>query len=174
MTEGFNKYNVKLEEVFMERNFNYDDVPVVETQSGLLKGYSMDQVYIFKGIPYAQAKRFHMPEPVTPWEGVRDATSYGFVCPLLNQETPNGELLVPHRYWPQSEHCQNLNIWTKSLEKGVKRPVIIWLHGGGYTAGSSIEQVAYDGYHMCVAAGLVVVSVNHRLSILGYLDLAAY
>ena len=86
MTEGFNKYNVKLEEVFMERNFNYDDVPVVETQSGLLKGYSMDQVYIFKGIPYAQAKRFHMPEPVTPWEGVRDATSYGFVCPL------------PHRY----------------------------------------------------------------------------
>ncbi len=48
----------------MERNFNYDDVPVVETQSGLLKGYSMDHVYIFKGIPYAQAKRFRMPEPV--------------------------------------------------------------------------------------------------------------
>lgn len=174
MTEGFNKYNVKLEEVFMERNFNYDDVPVVETQSGLLKGYSMDHVYIFKGIPYAQAKRFHMPEPVTPWEGVRDATSYGFVCHLLNQETPNGELLVPHRYWPQSEHCQNLNIWTKSLEKGVKRPVIIWLHGGGYTAGSSIEQVAYDGYNMCDEADLVVVSVNHRLNILGYLDLSAY
>ena len=100
----------------MARNFNYDDVPAVKTQAGLLKGYSMDNIYIFKGIPYAQAKRFQMPEPVTPWAGVRDATSYGFVCPLLNQETPNGELLVPHRYWPQSEDCQNLNVWTKSLD----------------------------------------------------------
>lgn len=158
----------------MARNFNYDDVPAVKTQAGLLKGYSMDNIYIFKGIPYAQAKRFQMPEPVTPWAGVRDATSYGFVCPLLNQETPNGELLVPHRYWPQSEDCQNLNVWTKSLDESAKKPVIVWLHGGGYSAGSSIEQIAYDGYNMCDAGDMVVVSVNHRLNIIGYMDLSPY
>ena len=124
----------------MAKNFNYDDVPVVETTSGKLKGYFYEGEYIYKGVPYAKAGRFQMPEDIT-WEGVKDATSYGFVCPLLNQETPNGELMVPHRYWPQSEHCQNLNIWTKVLDKDAKRPVLVWLHGGGYFAGSSSSRL---------------------------------
>lgn len=157
----------------MAKNFNYDDVPVVETTSGKLKGYFYEGEYIYKGVPYAKAGRFQMPEDIT-WEGVKDATSYGFVCPLLNQETPNGELMVPHRYWPQSEHCQNLNIWAKSLEKDVKRPVLVWLHGGGYFAGSSIEQIAYDGFNMCMDGDVVVVSINHRLNILGYMDLSPF
>ena len=55
------------------------------------------------------------------WEGVKEATSYGFVCPLMSQETPNGELLVPHRYWPMDEHCQNLNIWTDTLDENAKK-----------------------------------------------------
>lgn len=157
----------------MAKNFNYDDVPVVETTSGKLKGYFYEGEYIYKGVPYAKAGRFQMPEDIT-WEGVKDATSYGFVCPLLNQETPNGELMVPHRYWPQSEHCQNLNIWTKVLDKDAKRPVLVWLHGGGYFAGSSIEQVAYDGFNMCMDGDVVVVSINHRLNILGYMDLSPF
>lgn len=157
----------------MERKFSYDDVPVVKTTSGELQGYFYDGEYIYKGVPYAQAGRFQMPVE-SKWEGVRDATSYGFVCPLMSQETPSGELLVPHRYWPQSEHCQNLNIWTKSLGQEAKKPVLVWLHGGGYFAGSSIEQVAYDGFNMCMEGDVVVVSINHRLNILGYLDLSPF
>ncbi|MGN0977443.1 MAG: carboxylesterase/lipase family protein, partial [Faecousia sp.] len=157
----------------MVKTFRYDDVPVLETTSGKLKGYFYDGEYIFKGIPYAHADRFQMPVP-SKWEGVKDATTYGFVCPLMMQDTPSAELLVPHRYWPMDEHCQNLNIWTKTLDKTAKKPVIVWLHGGGYFAGSSIEQVAYDGYNMCMEGDTVVVSINHRLNILGYLDLSPF
>ncbi len=157
----------------MEKIFRYDDVPVLDTTSGQLKGYFYDGAYIFKGIPYAHADRFQMPAE-SKWEGVKEATSYGFVCPLMSQETPNGELLVPHRYWPMDEHCQNLNIWTDTLDENAKKPVVIWLHGGGYFAGSSIEQEAYDGFNMCTQGGVVVVSVNHRLNILGYLDLSPF
>lgn len=153
--------------------FRYDEVPVVETTSGKLKGYFYDEEYIFKGVPYAYAERFQMPRP-SHWEGVREATSYGFVCPLMAQETPTGELMVPHRYWPMDEHCQNLNIWTKELDTNAKKPVVVWLHGGGYFAGSSIEQVAYDGHAMCEKGGVVVVTLNHRLNILGYLDLSPF
>ena len=149
--------------------FNYDDVLVLETTGGKLKGYFYKGEYIFKGVPYAYADRFRMPEKMT-WEGVKDATSYGFVCP----DTPSAELMVPHRYWPQDEHCQNLNIWTKTLDSDSKLPVIVWLHGGGYFAGSSIEQAAYDGYNMCMEGDVVAVSVNHRLNILGYLDLSPF
>lgn len=155
------------------KEFRYDDVPVVETSSGKLKGYYCDGEYIFKGVPYAYADRFQMPVK-SSWEGVKEATSYGFVCPLKNQETPNGELMVPHRYWPQDEHCQNLNIWTKALDSNAKHPVLVWIHGGGYSSGSSIEQVAYDGFNMCMQGDAVVVSVNHRLNILGYLDLSPF
>ncbi|MDZ4957130.1 carboxylesterase family protein, partial [Clostridium perfringens] len=81
---------------------------------------------------------------------------------------------VPHRYWLQDENCQNLNIWTKALDENAKKPVLVWLHGGGFTAGSSIEQVAYDGFNMCNYGDAVVVSVNHRLNILGYLDLSPF
>ena len=153
--------------------FKFDDVPVLETTSGKLKGYFYDGEFIFKGVPYAYAERFQMPQKIT-WEGVKEATSYGFVCPLLEQDTPNAELMVPHRYWPQNEHCQNLNIWTKTLDCDRKLPVIVWLHGGGYFAGSSIEQVAYDGFNMCMQGDAVVVSVNHRLNVLGYLDLSPF
>lgn len=157
----------------MSHHVCFDDVPVIRTTSGLLKGYFYDGEYLFKGVPYAEADRFQMPRP-SHWDGVLDATSYGFVCPLLHTDTPSAELMVPHRYWPQDEHCQNLNIWTSSLSDGEKRPVIVWLHGGGYEAGSSIEQVAYDGFNMCRDGGVVVVSVNHRLNILGYLDLSPF
>lgn len=157
----------------MVKAFHFDDVPVLETTSGKLKGYFYDGEYIFKGIPYAHADRFQMPVE-SKWEGVKEATSYGFVCPLMTQDTPNGEILVPHRYWPQNEHCQNLNIWTKTLDKEAKNPVVVWLHGGGYFAGSSIEQIAYDGFNMCMHGDVVVVSINHRLNILGYLDLSPF
>ena len=83
----------------MRKSFRYDDVPVLETTSGKLKGCFYDGTYIFKGVPYAYADRFQMPVP-SEWTGVKDATSYGYVCPLMTQDKPTAELLVPHRYWP--------------------------------------------------------------------------
>ena len=77
----------------MGKIFDYDGVPVLHTTSGDLKGYFYDGVYIYKGIPYAYADRFQMPVP-SKWDGVKDATNYGFVCPLQNQDTPNGELMA--------------------------------------------------------------------------------
>lgn len=158
----------------MEHVFKYDaETAVVETQQGKVRGYVYDHISIFKGIPYAEAKRFHSPEPVKRWEGVLDATNYGYVCPLLDAPKPMGELTVPHRYWPTSEACQNLNIWTPACDSG-KRPVMVWLHGGGYEAGSAIEQLAYEGENMCWFGQVVVVSVNQRLNVLGYCDLSAF
>lgn len=150
------------------------DYPIVTTKAGRLRGFQFDDTFIFQGIKYCDAKRFQMPTPVEPWDGVKDATSYGYVAPLMSQDQPSGEIAVPHRYWPMDEHCQYLNIWTQSLDPTAKKPVMVWLHGGGFFAGSSIEQVAYDGTNMSKYGDVVVVSLNHRLNILGYLDLSPF
>lgn len=148
--------------------------PVVQTKAGKIRGYLFDGTYTFHGIKYADAKRFEMPQEVEPWDGVKDALSYGFVCPMLSRDTPNGEIMVPHRYWPMDENCQYLNIWTQSIDSTAKKPVIVWLHGGGFAAGSSIEQVCYDGDSLSTKGDTVIVSLNHRLNILGYLDLSPF
>lgn len=159
----------------MQHSFKYDqNSAVVETQQGKVRGYMEDALTIFKGIPYAHSVRFHAPEKVKPWEGTLDATSYGYVCPLLDLTgRPNGELLVPHRYWVMNEDCQNLNIWTPGCDDG-KRPVLVWLHGGGFEAGSAIEHIAYDGASMSQNGQVVVVTINHRLNVLGYFDLSDF
>ncbi len=157
----------------MAQQFEYSENTVVTTDRGKVKGYGWRGLYIFKGIPYARARRFHAPEPVDAWEGVLDASSYGYVCPLLDLGKPQGEIRVPHRYWVMDEDCQNLNIWTPGCD-GEKRPVMVWLHGGGFEAGSSIEQVVYEGENMSLQGQVVVVSINHRLNVLGYCDLSDF
>ncbi len=158
----------------MTKTFGFDrNVAVAETTKGKVRGYYYNDMYIFKGIPYAKAKRFHAPEPTESWEGVLDTTSFGYVCPLLEMPKPNGEVAVPHRYWIMNEDCQNLNIWTPALDGG-KRPVMVWLHGGGYEAGSAIEHIAYEGENMCKYGDVVVISINHRLNVIGYCDLSAF
>ena len=150
------------------------DAPVVETPKGKLRGFHFDGVDHFFGIRYAKAKRFQMPEPVEAWEGVKDALSYGVICPVLSEPAPSNEIMIPHRFWPASEHCQYLNIWTPDCDPEKKRPVLFWIHGGGYSAGSSIEQEAYDGFNLARDYDVVVVSVNHRLNAFGYLDLSSF
>ena len=156
----------------MTHSFLFDRAAaVVDTAQGPVRGFLHDGLAVFRGVPYAQARRFHAPEPPAKREKIFEAGSYGFVCPLLEHERPNGELLVPHRYWPEDEDCQNLNLWTPGCDGG-KRPVLVWLHGGGFYGGSSIEQIAYDGASLARCGDAVVVTVNHRLNILGYLDLS--
>lgn len=157
----------------MAQQFMCGENTIVATDKGKVKGYGHRGLLIFKGIPYAKAKRFHAPEPADAWEGVRDATSYGYVCPLLEMPKPLGEIMVPHRYWVMDEDCQNLNVWTPGCDDK-KRPVMVWLHGGGFEAGSSIEQIAYEGENMSLLGQVVVVSINHRLNVLGYCDLSDF
>ena len=158
----------------MDRKFDYDGIPTVQTTKGFIKGYKYEGIHIFKGIEYAKAERFQRATELEPWEGVKETTSYGYVAPLMSQDEPTGELLVPHMYWPQHEDCLSLNIWSKEIGKKNKKPVMVWLHGGGYFAGSSIEQLAYDGANMADEGEVVVVSLNHRLNILGFLDLSPF
>jgi para-nitrobenzyl esterase len=149
--------------------------PVVEVKGGKLRGFRDGRTSTFLGIPYAEAERFEMPKPVKPWDGIRSAQAWGPVCPIPAQDKPGGdEFVFPHRYWLENEACQVLNIWTQNAGTSVKKPVMFWMHGGGFTNGSSMESYAYDGKNLSEFGDVVVVSVNHRLNIIGTMDLSAY
>jgi para-nitrobenzyl esterase len=149
--------------------------PVVQVSAGKLRGFRDGKTSTFLGIPYAEAERFEMPKPVKPWDGIRSAQAWGPVCPIPVQDKPGAdEFVFPHRYWLENEACQVLNIWTQNASAGAKKPVMFWMHGGGFTNGSSMESYAYDGRNLSEFGDVVVVSVNHRLNIIGTLDLSAY
>jgi para-nitrobenzyl esterase len=148
---------------------------VAQTKCGKLRGLREGTTLSFLGIRYAEAERFGLPKPVQPWEGTRNAQVWGPVCPAPEQNTVSSdELVFPHRYWVANEHCQYLNVWTQHLSPAAKKPVMVWMHGGGFTNGSSMESYAYDGRTLSEFGDVVVVSMNHRLNILGTLDLSAY
>jgi len=149
---------------------------IVGTDSGKVRGYIRAGTYTFKGIPYAQAERFMPPEKPHPWEGFRSTLTYGPIAPQpFNEQVYRDEeafmLAWPFAY--QEEDCQRLNVWTQGIEDDANRPVMVWLHGGGFSSGSAHEQGIYDGENLSKKGDVVVVSVNHRLNILGFLDLSA-
>jgi para-nitrobenzyl esterase len=149
--------------------------PVVQVKSGKLRGFHDGKTTTFLGIPYAEAERFEMPRPVKAWDGVKSAQAWGPVCPVPAQDKPGGdEFVFPHRYWVENEACQVLNVWTQTADTSAKKPVLFWMHGGGFTNGSSMESYAYDGKNLSEFGDVVVVSVNHRLNIIGTMDLSAY
>ncbi len=149
--------------------------PVVQVKGGKLRGLKDGKVFTFLGIPYAQSERFEMPKPVPAWDGIKGAQVWGPVCPIP-QATSVGadDVVLPHRYWVENENCQVLNVWTQHLATDAKKPVMVWMHGGGFTNGSSMESYAYDGKTLSEFGDVVAVSVNHRLNIIGTLDLSAY
>jgi para-nitrobenzyl esterase len=149
--------------------------PEVRVKGGKLRGFRDGKTYTFLGVAYAEAERFELPKPVQPWEETKSAQAWGPVCPIPAMTAPGAdEFVFPHRYWLQNEHCQVLNIWTQSIGATTKKPVMVWMHGGGFTNGSSMEAYAYDGKNLSEFGDVVVVSLNHRLNILGTLDLSAY
>jgi para-nitrobenzyl esterase len=149
--------------------------PVVQVTGGKLRGFRDGKTLTFLGVSYAEAERFEMPKPVQAWEGVKGAQTWGPVCPIPPATSVGGDDFVfPHRYWVENEHCQVLNIWTQSTSAAARKPVMVWMHGGGFTNGSSMESYAYDGKTLSEFGDVVAVSLNHRLNIIGTLDLSAY
>ena len=168
--------------------------PVVRTNAGTIQGSVQEGVCTFLGVPYgastAGASRFMPPRPPVLWNGVRDAKAYGDSCPQVplglspfarksttDQPAPPtdmqkqlGTLFSRAKPEPrQSEDCLVLNIWTPAPDSA-KRPVMVWLHGGGFAVGSG-SVPSYDGKRLAARGDVVVVTINHRLNVLGYLYL---
>lgn len=152
------------------------DIAVVQTEYGKVRGYIHNSTYTYKGIPYGKAERFMPPARPDAWQGIRSSMSYGPVCPIAFSTNINdeSEFLYHHDWGYAGEDCLRLNVWTQGINDGKKRPVMVWLHGGGFSTGSSQELPSYDGESISKKGDVVLVSVNHRLNVLGFLDLSAY
>jgi para-nitrobenzyl esterase len=154
-----------------------ETIAVTNTESGKARGYVSNNIFVYKGIPYAEADRFEAPRKTEPWTGIRDFLVWG---PVAYLETPTtianqeAEFLYNHDFGYPGEDCLRLNIWTPGINDGKKRPVMFWLHGGGYSVGSSQETPCYDGENLAKKGDVIVVTINHRLNVLGFLDLSAY
>jgi para-nitrobenzyl esterase len=153
-----------------------DAAPTVRIEQGLLRGaMTADGVHAFKGVPYAQppvgSLRWRPPAPADAWNGVLDATQFGPACPQP-QSAPGSIYADPPA--KMSEDCLSLNVWTpKASPKAppTKAPVMVWIHGGSQTFGYTGSPL-YDGSALA-AQGVVVVTINYRLGVLGYLALPA-
>ncbi len=139
---------------------------IVDTLTGKVQGLEKRGVHQFRGIPYARADRFRPPGSAEPWAGVREATTFG---PIAPQNPSATESFLGARERPSSEDCLYLNVFTPGPGDPV-RPVMVWIHGGGFTAGSS-DVVWYDGSTLARTGDVVVVTINYRLGALGFLHL---
>ena len=149
----------------------------VQTVSGPVAGYIDDGVFIYKGIPYAQAERFQPAVDPEPWKEVRPSRAYGPTCPQGPRSGWYDDAQAFTMHWDDGfpdEDCLRVNVWTAGINDSGKRPVMVWLHGGGFRAGSGQELISYDGTNLARDHGVVVVSLNHRLNVLGFLDLSAF
>ena len=153
---------------------------VVETTAGKIRGAKIagGKVHCFKGVPYgastAGGARFLPPAKPKPWTGVRDTTAFGLRAPQLDsqfhgQVPPEVEVTDPGG--PMGEDCLVLNLWTPGVGRGHKRPVMVWLHGGGFTTGSGAFTI-YDGTELARKHDAVAITINHRLGVFGFLCLA--
>ena len=155
-----------------------DDVAVAETQYGRVQGFILRGIYNFRGIPYGAptggANRFMPPQPPEPWDDVFPAVWWGNSAPQIMDGRYGNAFQSYADHWNYddvSEDCLRLNVWTPGLD-GRKRPVLVWLHGGGYTNGNGIEQDGYDGENLSRKGDVVFVSINHRLGPIGFSDLS--
>ena len=153
------------------------EATLAQTTCGSVAGYIDNGIFTYKGIPYAKAERFMPPVPADKWEGVRSCRAYGPTCPQGKRMGWYSDEQAFSFNWNDGfpdEDCLRVNIWTPGINDGKKRPVMVWLHGGGYSAGSGQELPSYDGRNLAEKGDVVVVTLNHRLNVLGFLDLSAY
>jgi len=161
--------------------------PVVQTTHGKVRGVLKDGVYAFKGIPYgastAGTNRFMPPQKPQAWSSVRDCLQWGPMAPQRGSASEAANAgrsdfrlyfgLNPDMPDLQSEDCLTLNVFTQGLGDGRKRPVIVWIHGGGFSAGSGAG-ARTNGTHLALRQDVVAVSISHRLGVLGYCHLGDF
>jgi para-nitrobenzyl esterase len=165
-----------------------DEATVVEISPGKVRGFKRNGVYIFKGVPYGAstsgANRFMPPIKPEPWSGIRNALQYGRECPSQdsahfntdgkNLANTDEDAFVLHRgaaFSIPGEDCLRLNLWTPEINGSQKRPVMVYMHGGGFSGGSAHDLLSYDGENLARNHNVVVVTHNHRLNVYGYLNL---
>ncbi|MBO6062467.1 MAG: carboxylesterase/lipase family protein, partial [Bacteroidales bacterium] len=128
-------------------------------------------------IPYAKAERFAPAVDPDPWTDVRPSRAFGPTAPAPARSGWWSDDQAFTMHWDDGFHdedCLRVNVWTGGIHDGKKRPVMVWLHGGGFREGSGQELICYDGTNLARDHGVVVVSLNHRLNVLGFLDLSAF
>jgi para-nitrobenzyl esterase len=167
-----------------------DEATVVETSAGKIRGFERNGVYIFKGVPYGAStsgtRRFMPPAKPEPWTGIRNALAYGRVSPqeITAQIDTDGHNLASHdedafllhrgsAIFVPGEDCLRVNVWTPEINGSRKRPVMVYMHGGGYSGGSDHDLLSYEGESLARNHDVVVVTHNHRLNVYGYLNLGA-
>ena len=153
----------------MEYKDNENQRRTVRIKEGFLEGLQEDNIYKFYGIPYAAPPvgklRWRCPQPVEPWEGVRDATKFGNIAYQISRKE---DLLEEDKDLIEDEDCLYLNIWTPSISADEKIPVMVWIHGGGFLNGSG-SFAFYNGAELS-KMGVVVITFNYRLGPLGFIS----
>ncbi len=155
------------------------NIAIANTEYGQVRGMILRGIHEFRGIPYgastAGANRFMPPQPPARWEGVYDALWWGNSAPQpmeAKYARPFNAWLDHWNYDDVSEDCLRVNVWTPALD-GRQRPVLVWFHGGGWSAGNGIEQDGYKGENFARKGDVVFVSVNHRLGPFGFSDFSS-
>ncbi len=156
-----------------------DTIAVANTEYGKVRGFILRGIHQFLGIPYgadtAGKNRFMPPQKPTAWTDIRPALWWGNSAPQIMEKryaNPYASFVDHWNYDDVSEDCLKLNVWTPALDTQ-KRPVVVWLHGGGFTNGNGIEQDGYHGENLSRLGNIVFCSLNHRLGSLGYSHLKA-
>ena len=156
-----------------------DDIAIANTKYGKVQGFILRGIYNFRGIPYGAnttgENRFMPPKEPEPWDNVLPALWWGNSAPQIMDNRYANVISSFGDHWNYddvSEDCLKLNVWTQALDDGKKRPVLVWLHGGGYTNGNGIEQDGYNGENLTRKGDIVFVSINHRLGPIGFSDLS--
>lgn len=156
-----------------------ENVAVVETTYGKVRGYILRGIHYYLGVPYGAdtsgANRFMPPQKPKSWTDVYPAVWWGNTAPQVMENRYANKYVSWRDHWNYddvSEDCLRLNVFTPAVNDGRKRPVLVWLHGGGFTNGNGIEQDGYSGENFARMGDVVFVSVNHRLGPLGYTNLA--
>lgn len=156
-----------------------DDIAVANTSYGKIRGYQLNGVYTFLGVPYGAdtsgKNRFMAPQKPEKWEGIKDTIWWGNTAPQIMDRRYAAVHYSFADHWNYddvSEDCLKLNVWTNGIADGKKRPVLVWLHGGGFTNGNGIEQDGYHGENFAKGKDVVFVSINHRLGPIGFTDLS--